>query len=544
METIQARVNPRLLSKADRLFTGTLDGRIIEILQNARRAGATRVDITNKEGLVTVSDNGRGIADFSALLDLGKSDWQEGIETAEDPAGVGIFCLAPRELCICSGRKTVVITEEAWTGKPVQVQTTRTATKGTRLTFRDDPWTIEVVSKHAVFVGLKVTVGGKECDRQPFVSDQAIFDPELGCRIEVCEREALSQWHMNWKRTFYQDEVLVNFHGQVVQFSYAPVSEHLQFLVDLTGEPTAIRLMLPARTQVVENKALEQLKAALETEAYKYIQRRGVHKLKYAECRRARELGIELPEAEPVFTVGLLTDNPIEPAEVFKPGGFPLSRCYRLSETCRTQDDQNEANVHLLSALGTFDEPFVVVDIPSEYDGYSWAKLPCIDSVEVTVGKEVARDYMCSGVLVVVETLQITAIASDGRRFTSAVPMAIREAAIKEEDPRRYVDVDVMVTPNAREHLCSSVIWYHLDGWSEDGDTFDTQLARFEEDLDMFWSTLVGPGEYLRTRLLDCLRDFNLDWKTIALDSGGTLSITRKDGTKDVFPHDQAKAAP
>jgi hypothetical protein len=37
MKTIRAKVNPRLLSKADRLFTGTVDGRIIEILQNARR---------------------------------------------------------------------------------------------------------------------------------------------------------------------------------------------------------------------------------------------------------------------------------------------------------------------------------------------------------------------------------------------------------------------------------------------------------------------------------------------------------------------------
>ena len=51
MQTIQAMVNPRLLSKANRLFTGTLEGRIIEILQNARRAGATNVEITNQDGL-------------------------------------------------------------------------------------------------------------------------------------------------------------------------------------------------------------------------------------------------------------------------------------------------------------------------------------------------------------------------------------------------------------------------------------------------------------------------------------------------------------
>ena len=58
MRTIQATVNPRLLTKANRLFTGTLDGRVIEILQNARRAGATQVNITNlPDGIVLVRDS-------------------------------------------------------------------------------------------------------------------------------------------------------------------------------------------------------------------------------------------------------------------------------------------------------------------------------------------------------------------------------------------------------------------------------------------------------------------------------------------------------
>ena len=109
METIQAQVSKRLLSKANRLFTGTLDGRIIEILQNARRAGATEVTITNEGGLVAVRDNGKGIDDFEKLLDLGGSGWDEKMEAGEDPAGVGLFSLAPREVTIISGnRKTII----------------------------------------------------------------------------------------------------------------------------------------------------------------------------------------------------------------------------------------------------------------------------------------------------------------------------------------------------------------------------------------------------------------------------------------------------
>jgi hypothetical protein len=94
---------PRLLTKANRLFTGSLSGRIIEILQNARRAGATEVvDSPTGTGIVTVRDNGRGIEDFSRLLDLGGSGWEERSKQSEDPAGVGLFCLAPREVSVRS----------------------------------------------------------------------------------------------------------------------------------------------------------------------------------------------------------------------------------------------------------------------------------------------------------------------------------------------------------------------------------------------------------------------------------------------------------
>jgi hypothetical protein len=111
-ETICAKVNVRLLGKADRLFTGTVEGRIIEIIQNARRAGATEVRISNKDGMITVVDNGSGIDDFQKLLDLGGSGWDEQMEAGEDPAGVGLFSLAPREVEIESGNKRIVINEE------------------------------------------------------------------------------------------------------------------------------------------------------------------------------------------------------------------------------------------------------------------------------------------------------------------------------------------------------------------------------------------------------------------------------------------------
>ena len=419
---------------------------------------------------VTVQDNGRGITDFSALLDLGRSGWDERLENAEDPAGVGVFCLASREVCIASGGRKVVIKDKGWTGEPVHMEVTAEFVKGTTLTFQDGPWLFETVEKHAVFTRMKVMVDGKECAREPFVSDKAVAHPELGCRIEVRERTALSKWHSQWKQSYHADMVLVNFHGQVVPFTYAPVGEYLQYLVDLTGEPTGIRMMLPARTRPVENEAFRILKAALEREAYRYIQKRGSHQLKFQEYCRARELGIELPEAEPAFTVGLLTGEPDEPVAVVKPADFPLAQCYRFSPACRDGGDQHEANAHLLSALGVFESPFVVVDISSDYDGYSWAKLPEVERVELAAGKELHRDYMVCETLVAVEDFEITAYTNDGRVFRSVVPMAVRELP-QEEGRHRWTMIEVLVTLAAREELEPTDLWFHLGGWSEDGDS-------------------------------------------------------------------------
>ena len=533
MDTIRAKVSSRLLTKASRLFTGTLDGRIIEILQNARRAGATEVGIASKDGFVTVRDNGAGIGDFSALLDLGSSAWDESVEKAEDPAGVGIFCLAPRDVTVCSNGKKVVISRDGWTGRPVELTKAGNCT-GAVLTFADEPWERCKVERHAVFSGLNVTVDGKKCPQARFCSEKAVHCPDLGCRIEVCERRGLHRWHKEWIENYYCEDTLVNFHGQVIRFRCKPLSEDLHYLVDMTGEPTAIRLMLPARTRLIENEALEMLKAAVEEQAYRFIQKRGSHRLPFAEYQRAGRLGVELPEAEPVYAAGLLTGDPVEPVQVTKPDDFPLAGCYRLGEDCKGDPDAVDANVHLLAALGRFEEPFVVVDISSSYDGYSWAKLPTVDRVRVRTGKELGRQWVWCEMLVAVDSLQIIAHVSDGRTFKSDVPMAIKQQP-RPQRRRGWTSINVYVTPKAREELYPTDIWYHLGGWSDEGDTYDTQMEQFEQDMEMFWSTIMGPGEYLRTRLLSCISEFRLDWRKITIDADRAVTILYKDGSEQVF---------
>jgi hypothetical protein len=461
-ETICAKVNPRLLTKADRLFTGTAEGRVIEILQNARRAGATEVRIINKDGFVTIEDNGSGIEDFQKLLDLGGSGWDEKLEAGEDPAGVGLFSLAPREVTITSKDRQIVIDKDGWTGKPVEVTKIPKEINGTVVKFRDEkPWDMELVENHAVFAGIKVIVDGKYCHQMPFCSSQAAFYDNPGCKIEVAED--ISKYHSHWASNWYHGRLLVNFHGQVVQIDHWPgKSRHgLTILVDIAAD-TDIRLMLPARTRLIENQAFEQLKAAIELEYYKYFQKQKTHTLYYEEYLRAKEFGIELQEAEPQFKVGLISGEYNDPVEVTIPKNFRIEDGYLcFNDDCK--DDMAETNAHLLAALGTFkDKPFVPVTIDSSYMGYSWTKLPKVTKVEVIKENEKLRHSICCGEIACFDKLVITVHTSDGKIFSSDVDMAV--VTEPQKDGHQWSDETVCVTKGARNHLSPESIWFHLGG--------------------------------------------------------------------------------
>ena len=109
--TINARVHDNAIACVPKFFPDSLTGIFTELLQNARRAGATRVDINTDttcvtppnpaENCITVTDNGVGIADPAILLSFGDSGWDNTTVKREDPAGMGITALSRRG-CIVS----------------------------------------------------------------------------------------------------------------------------------------------------------------------------------------------------------------------------------------------------------------------------------------------------------------------------------------------------------------------------------------------------------------------------------------------------------
>lgn len=91
VETIHATSDTSsLLNALSKAFTNSTTF-IAELLQNARRAGATEIDLVIEEGVFQITDNGVGIADFSKLLSIATSGWDEATKAADGPYGLGFL---------------------------------------------------------------------------------------------------------------------------------------------------------------------------------------------------------------------------------------------------------------------------------------------------------------------------------------------------------------------------------------------------------------------------------------------------------------------
>ncbi|MFA5863172.1 MAG: hypothetical protein WC975_00640 [Phycisphaerae bacterium] len=282
METMDAAARSRLVQKHDRFFTGSREGRVIEILQTACRAGATKVAIINRNDRIIVRDNGRGIADFSTILDRRNFGGEENREAYEYPPGVGLLCLAPRELIVRSRGKRVRIGPNEWTGQPLAVRADPGIREGTELEFPDDPWTIDLVEINAVFSGMRVSLDGRDLPSIPFVDPHATVYPELGCRLAAVNPAHWDPWHERILSFMDNDNVLVNFGGEVVGFEYRPAGCHdLHYRIDCGDDRMIeVRRALAARRQGETNDVLERLKAAIEREGHRYIRKHGVQTLR------------------------------------------------------------------------------------------------------------------------------------------------------------------------------------------------------------------------------------------------------------------------
>lgn len=371
-----------------RLFNNSLGDVLSALLQNARRAGAKIVDlelqVDGADMWLSVTDDGAGIADPSVLLALGRSGWGDSVARGEDPAGMGLFSLAGRDVAIRSScRETgeaweVDITSQAWeAGTPATVTAAPLAC-GTQLRFRlDERWRDDIdQAAHyaALYSPLSVRLNGAPLPRRDWLEGaEAIFE-EDGVRIGLfndCRATHMSP--------------CINFHGVIVTSSMPAVAEkdHSWWArIDIVNAPK-LRLVLPARKEMVENAALEALRAAVRRAIYRHIRTLGCHRLPFERWSEARDLGIPLPEADRVLMSWIpqradwnslpSARSPVRVADHLLLGSFgpALEQCAALA----------------MQRAGAFQGRLACPD--KDMEGYSWYEgLRCISSLHFTIERE------------------------------------------------------------------------------------------------------------------------------------------------------------
>lgn len=544
---VSACVSSRLLSKADRLFSGDVTGRITEVIQNARRAGATKITISCKEVedtdqfRIVVEDNGEGLRDFSQLLRLGHSGWDDEIEASEDPAGAGFFSLAPREVLVCSQGRKMQMTKESWLGAPTPVVHSDYTGRGVRLEFLDDEaWPETVCRECATYGGMDLLFNRSRYKAKPFVDAKvATHFPELGVRVQLVPAGASQQsTDAHYSPSLYTGDTHLNFYGQIVRsYGLRPLAleqTQLLTLVDMTGEPTGLRLQLPDRRSIIENEAWSQLKEAIRRMGLLSIMTEPSHNLPYSEWEYAQSIGIMLPEASPQFVmpVGDWTSQQSDGLALYCHNGRKVF----------VSDEVKESEARTLDMMGAYCDSCNLspVSVNPVYAGYSWAQgLPVVKGVCVTsepVPQPPYRTFNTStgvnteGELTVVEKISVvtTVVTSTPGRDDVVESTEIHP-------PLAMLDeYSVMITRESLQSEAYDSEFFFLTGGYSDSDAdYDSQRAEVQDEIDRFRCSLLGDTEYARRKLVAAVKDFMKAVSgpgdkrplTVTIDAAGCVSF-------------------
>ena len=559
--TIRARIHESAIKRVTRTFAATLTDAFSEILQNSRRAGATRVRVAltgpadSGPLTVTVTDDGAGIADAGVLLSFGENGWNEDLVAAEDAAGMGMLSLARRGCTVSSrpragngqpapGWRVELLPEHFLGEAEAQVQPDDTAPYpcGTAVTFKTSEsenadtvrQAIGTAAWHyplpVVFENVPATpAGGEELERRAFLDGALHAERWRGIVFGVFK----DRW-----AGFGLHDPDVNFHGLTVPVRLPSVEAvtgpRWSVAADIVNCPE-LELVLPARKEAVETPFLDEMRAAARLAIYRAMAADPDPRPSFADRKRAHEADIDIapPPAElRPWRPGLAdVDDWREP-----PRRQPVG-ADALLMACDPEPPEAQALWRAAERGGIAGRLF---EPDRRLEGYAWydaiARVAAIH-IEVT-----ADGRTCA--------LDAYAPAGDVHKREQTVqqrPEAIRIglAVTPREGPRRILDLDAdlafageawcwaadahpLVTPDSDlepwqlAQLTRAGFFSASD--DADADSWETQRTAFEtEALHAATKLLVSDDEARRTSIADAVaRD--LFW-LIPHDRGAEISV-------------------
>ena len=287
MREIRAEIDANAIKRVNAFFNSSMRDTLREVFQNCRRSGATAIRVAVCGDRIQVQDNGAGIADPAVLLAFGKSEW-EGLED-EAPAGMGLYALANTESTITSRQAGQ---ESGWQVhlKPAHFTGERSALVesvdgetpvGTRISFRKRGWQLKELKEVARYLPLHVYLHGVRVEQQEFDKGSDVVGVEHHDDVSFVirqqyDRENTSRSYARQTTVRRRWKTRVNFHGHVIEDKLNMPCVHginRVWFAEIDGHAChELKLVLPARKEVVRNAYLERLRERAEEAIYRTLQ--------------------------------------------------------------------------------------------------------------------------------------------------------------------------------------------------------------------------------------------------------------------------------
>lgn len=398
-QNFHATVADDAISKVSRLFNASLDDIFAELFQNSRRSGATKIHVDQFEHpdlghVISISDDGPGIADPRHLFTLGCSDWSEETIQAEDAAGLGFFSLANRRVRIIvqqTGTSTSWVIDaepDSFSGKkPITCVSGPSEQQGMTILIASENQEncVPAANNASTYFPVPVVVEGVEAERKDFLDKATHIVEWNGIRIGI--------FHASTR--FQNQHRNINFHGVTLTASLPSLSQshHNSDYARLDVLDCAdLKLVLPARKEVVRNAFFDELHDQIMTIYFQHIAKTGAHTLSYKDYLNAKEFGVPLPEAAPIL-------RPFAPVNADRDSNI-WHNPERVSASALLYegnddpiDDQNLAEI-----IGSGEDVPKLYEPNNAFRGYAWYDaLPRIDVTGYAIVNDQHRELISTG---------------------------------------------------------------------------------------------------------------------------------------------------
>jgi len=380
---IRGTMDQAALARTPQLFDQSATTIVAELLQNARRAGATRVHVRverRPEGEFAVfEDDGRGVDDVRTLVTFGRSGWDAATAPAESWAGMGVFALASRGCTVTSLGRRAALTPDVFIGRASATLENAPFNHGTIISFPlQGAWSRpgalsaaeeldEAISREATYCPIAVTLDGYPVSQLPYLEYAVETLPIDGVDVGFYDSVA---WERRDPDLMFQPSTSgsrasrhrpgffnVNFWGHAVEGPtrvHVPNGDEAWTALWDIREDARIRLKLPTRDTVIQDDAWIQLHGKTELAICALVARRPHHRLPMETVSFARRFGMVIPDPamalRPLlpFYLERMSDRPIEAGP--DTTAFPMIQDREARDCIIVPDDWSPSVLHAIFA--------------------------------------------------------------------------------------------------------------------------------------------------------------------------------------------------